>query len=380
MEESNFSTGVTELKERVLQAFDSFDREVKKEKKRVAFITGITGQDGSYLAEFLLGKGYEVHGLVRRVALEDPFNRLKRIYHIKDKLILHPGNIESYSRLIDIVDKIKPDECYHLASQSFVYESFEDSFSTFMTNIEGTLNVINALHKKAPKCKFYFAGSSEMFGKVQEVPQTENTPFHPRSPYGITKVAGFDLTRNFRESYNLFACNGILFNHESPRRGFEFVTRKITSGIKKIKEGTENTLVLGNLDAKRDWGFAGDYVEAMWMMLQQEKPKDYVISTGETYSIRDFLSHAFEYVGINYEIIDLHELSKEEANEKVEELKKEKGKVFVVQHPIFYRPAEVNELLGNPKKAKEELGWVPRTKFNELVRMMVEADLRGNIN
>ena len=287
------------------------------------------------------------------------------------------GNMESYSRLIDIFDKIKPDECYHLASQSFVHESFEDSFSTFLTNIEGTLNVINALKKRSPKCKFYFAGSSEMFGRVRETPQSENTPFYPRSPYGITKVAGFDLTRNFRDSYGLFACSGILFNHESPRRGYEFVTRKISSGIAKIKRGEENVLVLGNLDAKRDWGFSGDYVEAMWLMLQQEKPEDYVIATGENYSIRDFLNYAFKYAELDYEIVDLHHLPEKEVNEKIGKLKKEKNKIFVVQHPSFYRPADVNELLGNPQKAKDKLGWEPKTKFKELVRMMVEKDLKA---
>ena len=343
-----------------------------------ALITGITGQDGSYLAELLLSKGYEVHGIIRRVAMEDPAHRMSRINHLKDKIILHSGSIESYARLIEIFDMIKPDECYHLASQSFVHESFEDSFTTFMVNIEGTLNILNALHKKAPKCKFYFAGSSEMFGKVRETPQNEKTPFHPRSPYGITKVAGFDMTRNFREAHNVFACSGVLFNHEGPRRGFEFVTRKITHSISQIKKGKDNLLILGNLDAKRDWGFAKDYVEAMWLMLQQEKPEDYVIATGEDHTVKEFLDLAFKHAGMNYEIADLHNLSNEEADTKVRELREQKDKIFVVQHPKFYRPAEVNELLGDYSKAKKELNWSPKTSFPELVKMMVEHDLNNN--
>ena len=342
--------------------------------KRV-LITGITGQDGSYLAEFLLEKGYEVHGLVRRVALEDPENRLGRIKHIKNRLVLHPGTLESYSRLIDVVEDSQPDEVYHLAAQSFVYESFEDSPSTFLTNVEGTLNILNALKRKAPASKFYFAGSSEMFGKVQEVPQTEDTAFHPRSPYGITKVTGFDLTRNFRESYGIFGCTGILFNHESPRRGREFVTRKITTGVASIYKGKNNLITLGNLDAKRDWGFAQDYVEAMWLMLQQENPDDYVIATGENHSIRDFLDLAFDSIDTSYDVVDLHNLGTEEANKEVEKLKMQKG-TFVVQHPLFYRPAEVNELLGDAQKAKEKLGWSPKTNLEELVKMMVDNDLK----
>ena len=264
-----------------------------------ALITGITGQDGSYLAELLLDKGYEVHGIARRLAIEDPSHRLNRINHILDKVKLHSGTLENYSRFIELFEDLKPNECYHLAAQSFVHESFEDGFSTIDMNIKGVQHALSALHKKAPECKFYFAASSEMFGKVEEIPQTEKTPFHPRSPYGISKTTGFDLTRNYRESYNLFACSGILFNHESPRRGFEFVTRKITNGLAKIKLGLEDSLSLGNLDAKRDWGFAGDYVEAMWMMLQQEKPKDYVIATGETHTVRNFVENAAKELDIN---------------------------------------------------------------------------------
>ena len=316
-----------------------------------------------------------MHGIVRRTALEDPEQRLRRINHINDSVILHSGSIENYASIFDIFERVKPDECYHLAAQSFVKESFEDAHSTFNININGLLHVLSAIKQIIPSCKFYFAGSSEMFGKVQEVPQTENTKFYPRSPYGVSKVTGFDLTRNYRESYNLFTCSGIAFNHESPRRGFEFVTRKISSTIAKIKQGKTNTLVLGNLDAKRDWGFAGDYVEAMWLMLQQEKPDDFVIATGENHSVKEFIDVAFKHVGIKYELIDLHNLSEKEADKKIEGLKKQKGKVFVVQHPRFYRPAEVHELLGDSSKARKILKWKPKVIFNELVKMMVDNDI-----
>lgn len=342
-----------------------------------ALILGISGQDGSYLAEFLLEKGYDVHGIVRRVALEEPDSRLKRIAHIRNQVTLHPGSIESYARLLDVVNKVNPDECYHLAAQSFVHESFEDSFSTFNTNVIGTLQILSALKAVAPKCKFYFAGSSEMFGKVRETPQTENTIFHPRSPYGITKVTGFDLTRNFRESYDMFTCSGILFNHESERRGAEFVTRKITKNIAKIKRGESNVLVLGNLDAKRDWGHAKDYVEAMWLMLQQDRPDDFVVATGETHSIREFLDAAFNHAGITYELVDLTQYSEYEADKKVTELKNQTDRIFVVQHPRFYRPAEVNLLQGDASKARERLGWSPKVSFNELVKLMMDNDLRS---
>ena len=249
-----------------------------------------------------------------------------------------------------MIEKVKPDECYHLAAQSFVSYSFEDEFSTINTNIKGTHYVLSALKEKASKCKFYFAGSSEMFGKVRETPQTELTPFHPRSPYGISKVAGFDLTRNYREAHNLFACSGILFNHESPRRGYEFVTRKITSTVAKIKLGLAKELRLGNLDAIRDWGFAGDYVQAMWLMLQQDKPDDYVIATGETYSVKDFVDLAFKCVGLGW-------------------------KNYTKVDKIFYRPAEVNILMGNYSKAKKILKWSPTIRFEKLVEMMVQFDL-----
>jgi len=316
-----------------------------------ALITGITGQDGSYLAEFLLEKGYQVHGIVRRVAIEDSEHRLWRIKHILDKIILHPASMESYASIFNVVDKLRPDECYHLAAQSFVSYSFEDEFSTINTNINGTHYVLSAIKEKAPDCKFYFAGSSEMFGLVKETPQNENTPFHPRSPYGISKVAGFDLTRNYREAYNLFACSGILFNHESPRRGYEFVTRKISNSVAKIKLGLSKELKLGNLEAKRDWGYAGDYVKAMWLMLQQKKPDDYVIATGETHSVKEFAELAFSHLGLNYQN-------------------------FLSSDEKFYRPAEVLLLKGDYSKGKKILGWEPTVSFKELVQMMVDADLR----
>jgi len=316
-----------------------------------ALITGITGQDGSYLAELLLTKGYEVHGIVRRVAIEDPAHRLWRIQHILDRITLHSASLESYASIFNVVEDIKPEECYHLAAQSFVSYSFVDAFSTINTNINGTLFVLSAIKERAPECKFYFAGSSEMFGNAEKSPQNEATPFHPRSPYGISKVAGFDLTRNYRESYGIFACNGLLFNHESPRRGFEFVTRKISSTVAKIKLGLENELLLGNLKAQRDWGYSGDYVNAIWLMLQQTNPDDYVIATHETHSVGDFVEQAFNYVDLNWED-------------------------FIVIDERLYRPSEVHKLIGDYKKAQNKLEWEPVVKFNELVEMMVEADLK----
>src|SRR6185436_7808770 len=253
-----------------------------------ALVTGLTGQDGSYLAEHLLGLGYEVHGLVRRVALEDPQRRFNRIAHLLDQLTLHPASLESYPSIFNVISRNQFDECYHLAAQSFVAESFADGFSTMNTNINGTHYMLAAIRELQPACRFYFAGSSEMFGKVREVPQKENTPFHPRSPYGISKVAGFDLTRNYREAYDMFAVSGILFNHESPRRGFEFVTRKITSAVARIKQGEQKELRLGNLEAHRDWGHAKDYVKAMHMMLQHDHPEDFVVASGESHTVREF--------------------------------------------------------------------------------------------
>jgi GDPmannose 4,6-dehydratase len=340
-----------------------------------ALITGITGQDGSYLAELLLEKGYEVHGLVRRVAVESPRTRVDRIEHILNRIQLHPGSIESYSRLLDVFDTVQPDECYHLAAQSFVHESFSDEFSTMNININGTHYMLSSLRKRSPECRFYFAGTSEIFGKVEEVPQRETTRPHPRSPYGVSKLTGFELTRNYRESHGIFACSGILFNHESPRRGYEFVTRKITSTIGRMKRGEESLLILGNLDAKRDWGFAGDYVEAMWKMLQQETPDDYVVATGETHSVRDFVARSFEAAQLEYTIVDLHELTADEADRQVESLRAKQGGLLVVQHPRFYRPAEVDELLGDASKARKILGWVPRVSFGGLVASMVENDI-----
>lgn len=317
-----------------------------------ALVSGVTGQDGSYLSELLIEKGYEVHGMVRRVALEDPTHRLWRIQHILERITLHAASLESYASIFNVVEKVKPHECYNLAAQSFVNYSFEDAFSTLNTNINGTLFILSAIKEKAPDCRFYFAGSSEIFGKAKETPQTEKTPFYPRSPYGISKVAGFDLTRNFRESYGLYACNGILFNHESPRRGFEFVSRKITSTVAKIKLGIEKELRLGNLEAERDWGFAGDYVKAMWLMLQQEKPGDFVIATNETHSVKEFVELAFNHVGLDWQ-------------------------EYVVIDEKFYRPSEVQLLVGDYTKGKKELGWEPTIRFEELVKMMVEADLNA---
>src|SRR5438874_8027461 len=269
-------------------------------KPKRALITGLTGQDGSYLAELLLSLGYEVHGLVRRVALEDPGRRFNRIEHLLDQMTLHPASLESYPSVFHVISRHDFDECYHLAAQSFVAESFADGFSTMNTNINGTHYVLAALRELRPRCRFYFAGSSEMFGKVRQVPQNENTAFYPRSPYGISKVAGFELTRNYREAYEMFCVGGILFNHESPRRGYEFVTRKISSTVARIKLGLASELRLGNLEARRDWGHARDYVGAMHLMLQQEQPDDYVIATGESHSVREFCELAFAEVGLDY--------------------------------------------------------------------------------
>ncbi len=316
-----------------------------------ALITGITGQDGSYLAEFLLKKGYEVHGMVRRAAIEDPEHRMSRIRDILHKLNIHSGSLESLSSVFKVIQNIKPDECYHLAAQSFVSYSFEDEFSTLLTNINGTHHVLTAIKELVPDCKLYFAASSEMFGNAQESPQNEKTPFYPRSAYGISKLTGYHLVRNFREAYNLFAAVGILFNHESPRRGFEFVTRKISSNVAKIKLGITTELVLGNLDAKRDWGHAKEYVNAMWMMMQSDTPDDYVIATGKSYSIQNFLEISFSHVGLNY-------------------------KDYVRTEKKYYRPSEIHDLIGDCSKAKRKLGWNYNLSFDDLVIEMVENDLR----
>ena len=316
-----------------------------------ALITGITGQDGSYLSELLIEKGYEVHGIVRRVALEHPQARMWRIRHLLDKVRIHSASMESYASIFNIISDIQPDECYHLAAQSYVSYSFEDEFSTINTNLNGTHYVLSALKRQAPDCRFYFAASSEMFGKVKETPQNENTQFHPRSPYGISKMAGFELTRNYREGYGMFALSGILFNHESPRRGAEFVTRKISSAAARIKLGLDNEIRLGNLDAKRDWGHARDYVRAMWLMLQQDEPDDYVIATGISHSVGDFLEEACKCVGIDH-------------------------REYLAIDENLYRPAEVNILQGDASKAKTKLDWSPSISFQDLVQEMVDSDMR----
>lgn len=320
-------------------------------KNKKAIITGITGQDGSYLAEYLLSLGYEVYGTVRRVASENEKHRYYRIFHLIDKIKIIPFNLDNYASIFKAINDIKPDECYHLAAQSFVPYSFEDEFSTYQTNILGTSYVFSAIKEICPKCKIYFAGSSEMFGKVTEIPQKETTPFHPRSPYGISKVAGFHLVQNYREAYNLFSVTGILYNHESPRRGFEFVTRKISSGVAKIKMGLEKKLKLGNLEAKRDWGDAREYVKVMHKMLQLSSPDDFLIATGKTHSVKEFCQIAFEVVGLKWE--DYVEIDEK-----------------------LLRPAEVDLLVGDSTKARNVLGWNYTKKFEELIEDMVLSDLK----
>ena len=317
-----------------------------------ALITGITGQDGSYLAELLLDLDYEVHGLVRRVALEVPGRRTERIAHLLDRITLHPATMESYPSIFHVISRHDFDECYHLAAQSFVAESFTDGFSTMNTNINGTHYMLAALRELRPKCRFYFAGSSEMFGKVRERPQRETTAFYPRSPYGISKVAGFDLTRNYREAYGMFCVSGILFNHEGPRRGFEFVTRKISTTVARIKLGMASELRLGNLDARRDWGHAKDYTRAMHLMMQQPEPDDYVVASGESHSVREFCERAFAEVGLDY-------------------------KKYVFTDERYYRPAEVDQLVGDATKIRTQLGWRPEYTFEELIREMVQSDLEA---
>ena len=317
-----------------------------------ALITGITGQDGSYLAEYLLEKGYEVHGLVRRVALEQPEHRLRRIAHLQNEIVLHPGSLESYPSLFHVLSRLKVDECYHLAAQSFVAESFEDGFSTMNSNCNGTHYLLAALRELQPDCRFYFAGSSEMFGKVRETPQSETTPFHPRNPYGISKVAAYYLTMNYREAYQMYCAGGLLFNHESPRRGFEFVTRKISHNVARISAGLATELRLGNLEARRDWGHAADYVRAMHAILQHSEPSDFVVATGETHSVREFCELAFREVGLDY-------------------------REFVIEDPRFYRPAEVDLLVGDATRAHQILGWKPSYTFRQLVKEMVEYDVQN---
>ncbi len=311
-----------------------------------ALITGITGQDGSYLADFLIEKGYEVHGMVRRSSTEN----FDRIAHIKDRIRFVQADLLDQLSLIEMLEEVQPEEIYNLAAMSFVPTSWNQPVLTGEFTAIGVTRVLEAMRLICPKARFYQASSSEMFGQVKQVPQTENTPFHPRSPYGVAKVYGHYITVNYRESYDLFALSGILFNHESPRRGKEFVTRKITDGVARIKAGLTRELRMGNIEAKRDWGFAGDYVKAMWLMLQQEKPEDYVIATGTNHSVKEFLELAFSRAGLHW-------------------------KDHVVIDPTLYRPAEVEHLLGDSSKAAKKLGWKPETTFEQLVNMMVDADL-----
>ena len=319
-------------------------------KKKIGLITGITGQDGSYLAELLLKKGYHVHGLIRRAAVEDQRERFSRIQSILDQVTLHHGDVSDYPTVWRTIARVKPDEVYHLAAQSFVQESFEDPTSTLRINIDGTHHILSAITELTPRCRFYFAATSEMFGRVLSSPQNEDTPFNPVSPYGISKLASFYLTRMYREGHGIFAVSGILFNHESPRRGLEFVTRKITRTLAEVKLGRATELRLGNLDAKRDWGFAGDYVEAIWLMLQQSRPRDYVIGTGKTHTVREFLEAAGKRLEVDW-------------------------KKYVVVDKKFFRPVEVHTLRADSSRARRDLGWRPETGFQDLVRMMVDADL-----
>ncbi len=314
---------------------------------KTALITGITGQDGSYLAEFLLDKGYNVHGMVRRSSTET----FLRIEHLRDKITIHQADLLDQLSLINLIEKVQPDEVYNLAAMSFVPTSWVQPVLTAEFTAIGVTKMLEAIRLVNKKIKFYQASSSEMFGKVQEVPQRETTPFYPRSPYGVAKVYGHFITVNYRESYDIFACSGILFNHESPRRGKEFVTRKITDGVARIKAGLQDKLYLGNRDAKRDWGFAGDYVKAMWMMLQQDQADDYVVATGETHSVQDFCEKAFGRAGLNWED-------------------------HIALDPRFVRPAEVDLLIGDPTKAHEQLGWRPEYSFDDLVNVMVDEDIK----
>lgn len=311
-----------------------------------ALITGITGQDGSYLAELLLEKGYEVHGVVRRASTES----FERIEHLRDRVSLIQADLLDQSSMVAALKQAEPDEVYNLAAQSFVPTSWSQPVLTAEFTAVGVTRLLEAVRQVNPGIRFYQASSSEMYGRVREVPQSEQTPFYPRSPYGVAKVYGHYITVNYRESYDLFACSGILFNHESPRRGLEFVTRKVTDGVARIKLGLADTLSLGNLDAKRDWGFAGDYVEAMWLMLQQDRPDDYVVATGETHTVERLVDLAFARAGLD-----------REAHVRID--------------PAFIRPAEVDLLIGDPAHAKEQLGWQPKVDFEGLVNMMVDADL-----
>lgn len=334
---------------------------------KVAMITGVTGQDGSYLAELLLSKGYIVYGLVRRVS--QPTLGRSLINHLidNDKFHLINGDLADQNSIDNAVSTAQPEEFYNLGAMSFVPESWRSPMMTADITGLGALRCLEAIRKHAPKCKFYQAGSSEQYGKVRHVPQTEETPFHPRSPYGCAKVFAFEITRNYRESYDMFACTGILFNHESPRRGLEFVTRKVTMTVARIAHGFDQCLWIGNVEAKRDWGFAGDYVEMQWRMLQQEKPEDFVVATGRTHSVRDMISLAFSHVGMTLTW----------SGEGVDTIATDQnGEVRVRTNPKFFRPAEVDLLIGDASLSEKELGWVPETSFEQLVAMMVDSDMK----
>lgn len=331
-----------------------------------ALITGITGQDGAYLSKLLLDKGYEVYGAFRRTS-DLHLNRLKYL-GVHEKIQYLPLELLEFNNLYKAIEKVQPDEIYNLGAQSFVALSFEEPIFTLDVTGLGPLRILEAIRAINSRIKFYQASSSEMFGKVQTVPQDEKTPFYPRSPYAIAKLSAHWITVNYRESYGLFACSGILFNHESPLRGLEFVTRKITYALARIQHGLQDKMVLGNLNARRDWGYAPEFVEAIWLMLQQPQPDDYVVATGETHTIREFIESAFQCVGI-----DIDWTGKEVSEKGVD---RKTGKVLVEIDPEFFRPAEVDLLIGKPEKAREVLGWKPRIKFSDLVRIMVEADLK----
>ena len=316
-----------------------------------ALITGINGQDGSYLAELLLSKGYEVHGIVRREAIEDPSHRLINIKQIIDNITLHVGSVDNHLFIYKTIGQIMPDECYHLAASSFVSYIFDDEMAILSNNFNSTHFLLASINELAPECRFYFAGSSEMFGEAETSPQNETTKFNPRSIYGISKVSGYYLVKNYRRQHNIFACTGILYNHESPNRGYEFVTRKIASTVAKIYMGLERRLELGNIEARRDWGYSPEYVEAMWRMLNHEKPDDYVIATGQLHSVKDFLKTAFSVVGLKYEN-------------------------YLKINPTYFRPDETIPLVGDYSKALAVLGWKPQKKFDEMVEEMVLSEIK----
>lgn len=331
-----------------------------------ALITGIRGQDGAYMAKFLLGKGYEVYGADRRSG-DSSFWRLRELGIINKVKVIYMDLLE-LTNIMRVIEKVQPDEIYNLAAQSFVQASFEQPILTADIDAIGALRIIEALRTIKADTRFYQASTSEMFGKVQAIPQDENTPFYPRSPYAAAKLFAHWITVNYRESYNMFACSGILFNHESPLRGLEFITRKITYGIANIKYNLQDKLVVGNLDSKRDWGYAKEYVEAMWLMLQQPKPEDFIIATNETHSVREFVESAFKYTGF--------EIVWEGSGTEEKGLDRKTGKVMVEVSPEFFRPAEVDLLIGDYKRAQEKLGWQPKTRFEDLARIMVEADIK----